>query len=150
MVLAILGGRYAGGSPLIHFPTLARQLERLPTHITTCVFVDDPVPDAVDVTTIEQMIDELEVSGVDALVRFAGATEAVKRVDQGTVVEGIERSELVTVRPPEVIRRSALEAAVADGAPRLWVNASELVSQADFSIGFFGSRLATKTEADTA
>jgi 2-C-methyl-D-erythritol 4-phosphate cytidylyltransferase len=150
MVLAILGGRYAGASPLIHLPTLARQLERLPAQITTCVFVDDPVPDAVDVATIEQMIGVFEASDLDALARFAGATEAVKRVDQGTVVEGIERSELVTVRSPEVISRAALEAAVEDGAPRLWINASELVSRAGFTIGFYGSQLATKAEAETA
>jgi 2-C-methyl-D-erythritol 4-phosphate cytidylyltransferase len=150
MVLAILGGRYAGASPLIHFPTLARQVERLPAHITTCVFVDDLVPDAVDVETIEKMIAVFEASEVDALARFAEATEAVKRVDHGRVVEGIERSELVTVRPPEVIDRAALESAIEDGAPRLWINASELVSQAGFSIGFYGSQLAAAAEAETA
>ena len=91
-----------------------------------------------------------EASEVDALARFAEATEAVKRVDQGTVVEGIERSELVTVRSPEVISRMALESAVENGAPRLWINASELVSQAGFTIGFYGSELATKAEADSA
>jgi hypothetical protein len=142
LVFAVLGGRYAGSSVQVHVPTLARRVEQLPRSIDTVVFIDEPVPDGAVVATIDDMLTEMEGSQADALAHFAPATEAVKRVDGGVVVEGVDRSSLVTVRSPEVIRKPALERALDRVEPMQWVNPTALVAAHGFVVELHGSGLA--------
>src|SRR5690606_41466016 len=41
MVFAVLGGRYAGPTVLVHHPTLLHRMDTLPRHIRTVVFIDE-------------------------------------------------------------------------------------------------------------
>lgn len=137
MVFAALGGRYAGPSTEVHGPTLARRVDELPRHIDTVVFIDAPVPDGALVGLIDDMVTEFGEIDTDALVRPVPATEAVKRVSGRKVVEGIDRSRLIAVRAPEVLRRTALERAVERLDDRLWVNPTGLVAATGGRISLF-------------
>lgn len=137
MVYAALGGRHAGPSTEVHAPTLARRVDELPRHIDIVVFIDVPVPDGALVGLIDDMVAVFGESDADALVRPVPATEAVKRVHDRTVVEGIDRSRLVAVRSPEVLRRSTLERAVERLDDRLWVSPTGLVAASGGRIALF-------------
>ena len=139
LVFAVLGGKFAGSSVQVHVPTLARRVEQMPHHIDTVVFIDEPVPDGAVVATIEEMLIEFEGSPADVLAHYVPATEAVKHVEADTVVEGIDRSSLVAVRSPEVIRRPALETAVDGVGDVAWVNPTALVASAGAKVSLFGS-----------
>jgi len=104
------------------------RVEQLPRSIDTVVFIDEPVPDGAIVAAIDDMLVAFEESGADVLAHFAPATEAVKRVEGNIVVEGIDRSALVSVRSPEVIRKPALERAVERVGQIQWVNPTALVA----------------------
>lgn len=137
MVFAVLGGRFAGPSVEVHVPTLIHRIQTLPRHIHTLVFVDEPVPDAAVVALVDDMVDEFLNTEVDVLCQQVAANEAVKRVTGDRVVEGIDRSALVAVRAPEVIRRDTLERAVAAVVDRQWVNPTALVAGAGGRIRFY-------------
>jgi 2-C-methyl-D-erythritol 4-phosphate cytidylyltransferase len=144
LVFAVLGGKFAGSSVQVHVPTLARRVEQLPRHIDTVVFIDEPVPDGAVVATIEEMLAEFEDSAFDVLAHYVPATEAVKRVEFDAVVEGIDRSSLVSVRSPELIRRSVLEAAVESITDVAWVNPTALVASIGARVSVFGSARASR------
>jgi hypothetical protein len=137
VVFAVLGGRYLGRSLQIHVPTAARLLDRLPPHIDTVVFIDEPVPDVALISLIDDMVAERTVRGVDAVVNYVPAVEAVKRVEGDRVAEGIDRSRLVGVRPPEVLDRTAVERAIGRLETKIWVNPSSAVSSAGGSLALF-------------
>lgn len=125
----VLGGRYAGPSALVHAPTLIKRVSDLPVSVRTVVFFDEPVPDAATVATIDAMLAEFAKADTDVLAVGVMATEAVKRVDaRGSVLEGIDRSALVSIRCPEVIDRKALADAVRHLTDELWVNPTSLVA----------------------
>lgn len=140
----MLGGRFAGPSVQVHAPTLARRVEELPRHIDTVVFIDEPVPDGAVVATVDDMVAEFAELGVDVLARSVGATEAIKRVEGDEIREGIDRSTLVSVRAPEVIRRAALERAVGTLGETLWVNPTALVAAAGGKVALHGRPLAPR------
>jgi hypothetical protein len=144
LVFAVLGGRYAGSSVQVHVPTLAHRVEAIPRHIDTVVFIDEPVPDGAVVAVIDDMVAEFAEREVDVLTRYVAASEAVKRVEGATVAEGIDRSRLVTVRPPEVIRRSAIDRAVHHVGNALWVNPTALVAAAGGSVALHGVPMAPR------
>lgn len=128
VVFSVLGDRYVGPSVMVHAPTLVHRVSDLPRSITKVVFVDEPVPDASTVSTIDDMIEAFEKLDADALVQYVTATEAIKRVDGDDLAEGIDRSSLISIRSPEVIDRLALDRAVSriSGAP--WVNTTSLIA----------------------
>lgn len=141
LVFAVLGGRFAGSSVQVHVPTLARRVDQLPRSIDTVVFIDEPVPDGAIVAAIDDMLVAFEDSTADVLAHFAPATEAVKRVDGTVVVEGIDRSALVSVRSPEVIRKPVLERAVERIGQMQWVNPTALVAAHGAVVEMYGSGL---------
>lgn len=145
MVFSVLGGRFAGPSVLVHVPTLVRRVRELPRYIDTVVFVDEPVPDGALVATVDDMVAAFGSADLDVLAQYVPATEAVKRVDGMVVAEGIDRSSLVAVRCPEVIRRSTLEKAVSEVGEQMWVNPAALVVASGGKIGFYeGPRAAIR------
>ena len=137
VVFAVLGGGYIGRSLQVHVPTAARLLERLPAHIDTVVFIDEPVPDAALLSLIDDMIAERAALEVDVVANFVPAVEAVKRVDHDRVLEGIDRSKLVSVRPPEVVGRHGIERAMRSLDDAMWVNPSALVSSSGGTLSLF-------------
>jgi|FLYL01.1.fsa_nt_gi hypothetical protein len=139
-VFAVLGGRYAGPSVEAHVPTLVQRALSLPRPVHTVVFVDEPLPDAALVALVDDMVADFLDSDLDALAQAAPVSEAVKRVEHGRIVEGIERSTLMAVRAPEVIGRRALERAVTVAGNRLWANPTALVAETGGRIGFHRSR----------
>ncbi|MEX2624981.1 MAG: hypothetical protein WD651_14790 [Acidimicrobiia bacterium] len=126
MVFGVLGGRYAGPSILAHAPTLRRRCNELPAGVDIVAFVDHAIPDAAIVARIDDMLAVFD--GGDALVCFQKTTEAMKEVAGEVVVRGVDRSQLVAVRSPEVIRRSALDRAMTIPPAELWVNPTALVA----------------------
>lgn len=138
MVFAVLGDRYVGSAVQVHLPTLLRRLDCLPAEVDTLVFVDEPVPDAATIATIDDMLAAMEGGRADALGRYVPATDAVKRVEGDRVVEAIDRVALVGLRSPEVIRRPALERAVEGVGDAQWVNPTGLVAASGGVVEFFG------------
>lgn len=130
IAFGVLGGRYAGPSVQVHAPTLIKRMSDLPASIETVVFFDDPIPDAATVATIDDMLALFAEIDTEVLAPCVAATEAVKRVDRGRVVEGIDRTALVSIRCPEVIDRMALADAVDQLSDELWVNPASLVAAA--------------------
>lgn len=134
---AVLGGRWQGPSVGVHVPTLRRRMRDLPRHIDTVVFFDEPFPDGALVGLIDDMVDDFAGRGDEVLTMGLPATEAVKWVDGDVVVGEVDRSRLVTVRCPEVIRRSLLDAALAYLGDPMWVNPTEMVVAAGARLRIF-------------
>jgi 2-C-methyl-D-erythritol 4-phosphate cytidylyltransferase len=135
MVLAALGGRYLGPSLQVHAPTLISRVASTLSRTDVVVFIDDPMPDIATIHVIESMLDEF---GSDCgLVRAVPATEAVKRLEDGVVAEGIDRSSLFSPKPPEILRRGCLENIVLGLTDEQWVSPSALVLAAGGTIRTF-------------
>lgn len=134
LVFGVLGGRYSGPTPLAHLPTLRRRCAELNAQVEILVFVDEPQPDAATVARIDDMLAEFEDG--DALVCYQPATEAMKVIESGKVVRGVDRSSLLAVRSPEVVRRRALERAM-EGATDTWVNPTGLIADSGGDIRLF-------------
>ena len=145
LAFSVLGGRFVGPSVQVHAPTLAHRVVHLPEQIDTVVFFDEPVPDAAMVSLVDDMLEAFDRVPAEVLARYSDATEAVKRVAGGVVVEGIDRSSLVVVRCPEVIGREALERAVASLSDEMWVNPTALAAASGASVSIYGSGERTKT-----
>lgn len=126
MVLAALGDRHLGPSLQVHAPTLISRVASTLARTDVVVFIDEPLPDAATVNVIEAMLDEFG-SAECGLVRSVAATEAVKRLEDGVVAEGIDRSSLFSPRPPEIIRRACLDNAVMSLTDQQWVSPSAMV-----------------------
>lgn len=124
---AVLGDHGTGPSVSVHVPTLRRRMRDLPSHIRTVVFFDEPVPDGALVALIDDMVDEFTESSDDVLALGMAATEAVKWVEDGFIVSDVDRSRLVTVRCPEVVRRDVLDEALETLVDQTWVNPTHLV-----------------------
>lgn len=126
VVFGVLGGRYAGPSMLAHLPTLVRRMSEVASDIKVVVFVDEPIPLPATVARIDDMLGVFE--DAEAMVCFRRPTEALKEVAGGTVVRGVDRSQLAAVVSPEVILRSSLQEALEQERPELWVNPTSLVA----------------------
>ena len=135
MVFAVLGGRYAGPSMLAHVPTLIRRINELPDEVDVVVFVDEANPVPASVARIDDMLSVFD--GVDAMVCYQVAAEAMKVIAGQTVLRGIDRSQLVAVRGPEVILRSRLQKALEQRPPDLWMSPTALVAAAGGRIKLF-------------
>jgi hypothetical protein len=142
-LFAVLGGRHAGPSVEVHVPTLLRRLADLAASIHTVVFFDQPVPDAATVSTINDMLGVFEGLEADALVQYVSATEAIKRVEAGFVVGGLDRATLVAVRCPEVIDRVVLVTACGALEDEQWINPTALVASAGAAIALYDGHLAS-------
>jgi hypothetical protein len=106
----------------------------LAAEVEVVVFFEDAVPDAATVARIDDMLAAL--GSEDGLVQYQMAAEAIK-IRQGDRLSSVDRSQLVSFRPPEVLKRSSLERAL-DPPPRdLWVNPAGLVARAGGTIGLF-------------
>jgi len=132
VVFGVLGGRRLGSTLLVHSPTLLFRLDHLTDGVELVVFVEDSPPDAATVATIDDML--ATMGSEDGFVQFQLAAEAIKLTrgdgpgSQRFVGQGIDRSTLVSFRPPEVLRASALVAAVTEPPTDLWVNPAGLVA----------------------
>jgi len=146
MAFGVLGGRYAGSTVQVHAPTLALRVTQLPASISTVVFFDDPMPDGATVATIDDMLAEYEHIETDVLVQHVAATEAVKRVEDGFVREGIDRSRLVALRCPEVMDRALLTRAIETIGEHTWVNPTALMAGIGARLALFGNRSLTPIE----
>ena len=132
VVFGVLGGRRLGSTVLVHSPTLVVRLHQLSDAVELAVFVEDSAPDAATVATIDDMLEAMGPE--DGIVQFHLAAEAVKLTrgdaagSQPFVGHAIDRSTLVSFRPPEVLRAAALVAAVTRPPSELWVNPAGLVA----------------------
>lgn len=136
-MFGVLGGRRLGPTILVHSPTLLLRLDQLADDVELVAFVEDSPPDAATIATIDDMVATISAED-DGLVRFQMAAEAIKLTGEefpgGTaagpallITGGIDRSTLVSFRPPELLRAFALVAAVARPPSDLWVNPAGLV-----------------------
>jgi hypothetical protein len=116
----------------VHSPTLLLRLHQLSDAVELVVFVEDSPPDAATVAIVDGML--AAMGPEDGLVQFELAAEAIKltRKDaarsQHFIGHAIDRSTLVSFRPPEVLRAAALAAAVTEAPSELWVNPAGLVA----------------------
>lgn len=105
---------------------LLSELADLPATIAIIVFLDDTAT-ATDVS-IQRMVKNFRNLEVDALIPPIPATEAVKRIQNGFVVESINRATLNLLRTPEIVDRRALEQALVNVDGSQLVNPTELVA----------------------
>ena len=122
VVFAVLGGRHVGPSLQVHIPTAARLLDRLPGHIETVVFIDEPVPDAALISLIDDMVAAQESTGVDVVANFVPAVEVVDRRSMQRAIGAI------------------------DGG--LWINPAALISSSGGSLQLFGGTHSTAPARD--
>ncbi|HSL24703.1 MAG TPA: hypothetical protein VLA54_00365 [Acidimicrobiia bacterium] len=142
MAFGVLGGRRAGVTVLVHVPTLLRRMNDLAPDIGVVVFFEDATPDAATVARIDDMLAALGAE--DGLVQFQMAAEAIKLREGDLLVRSVDRSQLVSFRPPEVLKRKALERALEPPPPDLWVDPAGLVAHAGGRIGLFPRRMADR------
>ena len=144
VVFGVLGGRWLGPTILVHSPTLLLRLDQVADAVDLVAFVEDSSFDAANVATITDML--AVMGSEDGLVQFQVPAEAMKLtraagsrdgtpptdgVAPGSPVfirHGIDRSKLVSFRPPEVLRASALVSAVKIPPSELWVNPAGLIA----------------------
>jgi len=142
VVFGVLGGKRLGPTILVHAPTLLLRLDQLTDVVKVVVFVEDSSLDAAIVATINDML--AAMGSEDGLVQFEVPAEAMKLTRAPASVDrppttniagshvfirhGIDRSKLVSFRPPEVLRASALLAAVTIPLSELWVNPAGLIA----------------------
>jgi len=134
---SILGGNFRGPSAQIHGPTLVRRVRDLSSDSEIVVFFDVPVPDGSMVSAVDDMVSMLEESNLDVIAIAIPATEAVKRVEGGVVAEGIDRSDLISLKCPVVIRRESLENLVAAVGEAAWVDICQFASGCGDRVGFY-------------
>lgn len=136
VVFGVLGGRRTGPTLLVHRPTLLGHLEGWDDDLGRVVFVQGSAPDATMLATIDAML--IAMGSEDGLVRFEVAAEAIKltrapQVDglapqlPVLIERGVDRSTVVSFRPPELLRTSALLAALAMPPSDEWVNPAGLI-----------------------
>jgi hypothetical protein len=141
VVFGVLGGRRLGSTILVHSPTLLLRLDQLNGGVELVVFVEDTPPDAATVATIDDML--AAMGSEDGLVQFQLAAEAIKLTrgdasrSQHFIGHAIDRSTLVSFRPPEVLRAAALVAAVTKPPSDLWVNPAGLVAASGGTIAIY-------------
>ncbi len=133
-------GRMSGSTLEVHAPTLLRRLEDLSKVVEWIAFVDSLVPDGATLAVVDDMLAAMENRSEDGLVQFREATEAVKRVEAGTVVSGVDRSGLVSVRSPELLRRSALVASASAVGERIWVNPTAILVESGFEVALYSGQ----------
>lgn len=132
VVFGVLGGRRLGSTVLVHSPTLLVRLHELSDAVELVVLVEDSPPDAATVAIVDDMVSAMGPE--DGLVQFHLAAEAVKLTrgdaarSQQFIGHAIDRSTLVSFRPPEVLRATALGAAVTRPPSELWVDPAGLVA----------------------
>lgn len=135
LVLAVLGGRYLGPTVQTHVRSLVRRVAALAPAVEIVVFIDEAV--ASPRGLLGAMIAALRGSAADGVVRAAEVTEAVKRVEDGVVLGGVDRSRLVGVRSPEVFRRQALERAISAAGTVTWAGVTDLVVRSGGTVVLF-------------
>jgi hypothetical protein len=138
---AVLGDRWRGSAVDVHVPTLRRRMRDLSSDIDTVVFFDEPVPDGALVGLIDDMVEAFDLVDTDVLAYAVPVTEAVKWVEEEMVVRAIDRSVLVSVRCPEVVRRAPLEDALDDLGDAIWANPTELVVADGGTLSLFEPRI---------
>lgn len=98
------------GTPLGH---LIAALQGAPADVAVVAFVDDHAQGAFGPDSVTRMLDRIE-DDMAALVLGAPVTDALKRVEGGTLAGAVERAGLVRPRTPQVLRRPALDRALAE------------------------------------
>jgi 2-C-methyl-D-erythritol 4-phosphate cytidylyltransferase len=81
----------------------------------------------------ERALEELERSGVDAVIAAVPLSDTVKEVDDHAVVRTLDRARLWAVQTPQVFRRAALERVLTDASAEALAAATDdawLVEQA--------------------
>jgi hypothetical protein len=126
VVFGVLGGRHSGPSLLVHYPTLLHRVDQLPDQVEILVFVEGSLPDPATIAQIDEMLGRFEAG--DALVCSQPVSEAVKMVNGDRILRGVDRSSLLAVRGPELIRRRPLEASLSVTLTVDWVNPTALIA----------------------
>lgn len=137
VVFGVNGGRFAGPSVLVHFPTAQARLDWLAPEVEIVVFSDESLPDPATISRIDDMLAVFPDLEVDALTQWLPVTEALKVAHEGVIGKGIDRSTVAAVRCPEVIDRQALARALAASGESTWVNPTAAVAAVGGSVTFF-------------
>jgi len=135
VMFGVLGGRKSGPTLLVNSPALLVCLEQLDDDVEQAVFVEGSSPDATTLATIDVMLRAMGPE--DGLVQVQMATEAIKLTTEPQVVgtiespvliyRGVDRSTVVSFCPPELLRISALVAALVKPPSEEWVDPAGLI-----------------------
>jgi 2-C-methyl-D-erythritol 4-phosphate cytidylyltransferase len=91
------------------------------------VIVHDAARPLAPAAVFKRALDEIEASGVDAVVAAAPLADTVKEVDDDgrTVRRTLERSRLWAAQTPQVFRRTALEQVLEDASQEVLATATD-------------------------
>lgn len=90
---------------------LVTGLSSVPRDVERIALLDERALDSLGVEPVLEMISWLDDDHA-AVVRAAPVTDALKRVEAGAVLGGVERAGLYVPQPPHIIRREALDSAL--------------------------------------
>lgn len=91
--------------------TLLTGLSSVPDGVERIAYLDSRALGSLGIEPVVQMMSWLDDDHA-AVVRAVPVTDALKQVEDGTVVGGVERSGLYVPQPPHVYRREALDQAL--------------------------------------
>ena len=101
--------------PSLHYGkvlgTLVAGLSSVPTDAERIAYLDSRALGSLGIEPVVEMMSWLDDDHA-AVVRAVPVTDALKRVEDGTVVGGVERAGLYVPQPPHVYRRDALDRAL--------------------------------------
>lgn len=113
--------------------TLVTGLSSVPHGVERIAFLDERVLDSLGVEPVLDMISWLDDDHA-AVVRAVPVTDALKRVEAGRVVGGVDRAGLYLPQPPHIIRREALDAALGRSAAPLSTDPAGLLVAAGHAV----------------
>lgn len=128
----LVDGPQAGSSLRLPAGELLTALDSLPASVRVVIFVDElghGTDLALDGPVVRALADAVDDGVVHAAIRPVPATDAVKRVDDGWVVESVDRETLNPVLAPEVVARDRLRRALAGVDADRDVNPTERIAR---------------------
>jgi len=111
---------------------VATGLPSVPEDVELVVLLDEWVLDTLGIEPIRAMLEAMDRldAARDVILRATPVTDALKRVEDGEIVGGVERAGLHLPQPPYVVRREALATALAGPAARTAPDAATLLLDA--------------------
>ena len=122
--VACIATRRPPDGPTLRYPIgqVRRAVTRLPADIRILAFVSSLDRDAAAKVEFERVLAAFDEGDAVAVIACAPVTEAMKRVERDVVVEGVDRSTLVSAGSLEIVDRRAFERVVATMEPAAWIN----------------------------
>ncbi|HKX76329.1 MAG TPA: hypothetical protein VJR05_13165 [Acidimicrobiia bacterium] len=136
------------GDLVVDLPSLAELMAYLPDTVELVVIAAGDHLDSATRSQVEAML--VLIRDEDALAGYRPVSEALKEVEEGLVVRGVDRSGLVMACGPEVIRRSSLHQALARAVGTQRASLTGLIAATNGRVGLVEASQAEGSAAGAA